>query len=203
MVTRIRLVGLLQIGLVLCAARAEAQQPTATQQSDTSTAMVPTTKLEAFAPTAGTVITIGYDDLGSIRKFTGGSMLVEVREMRGGPETSPLVVRGLLVGVVGGTRSETAFIDEDELPELVRGIDALIATQTNPTSFAKFERRYTTKGKLTLAAYMDVQSGAIRYSITAGRVFRATIETLTTGDLEKFKKMIITAQQKLTSVPSR
>jgi hypothetical protein len=72
----------------------------------------PATKLEAFKPSAGSVTTLAFEDLGSLRLVS-----VEAREVRGGAGT---VARGLLVRVRQGEyRDERAFIDADELPELI------------------------------------------------------------------------------------
>src|SRR5579863_2896586 len=86
----------------------------------------PPTKLEAFEPTPGAIVTMGRDDLGSVKNIS-----VDVREMR---ETGQPPVRGLVVEVVEG-RTERSYIDADELPALLKGIAALLEVSTNPTQF--------------------------------------------------------------------
>jgi hypothetical protein len=103
----------------------------------------PATKLEAFRPDAGTVVTLGYDDLGRV-----GGISVDVWEFR---DARGAKVRGLVVEVTESEyRQERAFIDADEITELIKGVDALLQVGTNPTSFKNFEVRYTTRGELQL-----------------------------------------------------
>lgn len=150
----------------------------------------PTTKLEGFRPAAGTVVTLGYDELGSV-----GGVSVDVREMRNA-EGSP--VRGLLVDIAESQyREERAFVDADEVAELLKGIDALLAVQANPTSYKNFEVRYTTRGDLEIVAY-NTSSGAISYSVQTGRITKAR-KFFETSEIQKLRSMFVTAQAKLTA----
>lgn len=151
----------------------------------------PATKLEAFKPSAGSVTTSAFEELGSLRGVS-----VEAREVRGGAGT---VARGLLVEVKQGEyRDERAFIDADELSELIKGIGAIEAVKANPTKMRDFQVDYTTRGSLEVSAYSYEQS--IRYAIRAGRVTTATQVGLTTDDLEKFRTMIANGQQRLVTL---
>src|SRR4051812_28146106 len=101
----------------------------------------PATKIEAFKPAAGSVVTMAYDELGGVSGIS-----VDVREFR---EAARAPVRGLVVEVTESQyREERSFVDADEIPELLRGIDALLGVNSNPTQFESFEVRYTTKGEL-------------------------------------------------------
>lgn len=125
---------------------------------------VPATKVEAFRPAAGTVMTLGYNDLGEVSGISVDAR--ELRDTRGG------LVRGVAVEVTEGEyRDERSFVDADELPELIRGIDALLAVKNNPTRYESFEVRYTTKGELQITAYNSGQT--IGYAVRAGRVSTA------------------------------
>jgi hypothetical protein len=59
-------------------------------------------------------------------------------------------------------------VDADEIPELLKGFDALLAVQSNPTPFDNFEVRYTTRGELEVAAYSS-ERGDVRFAVQAGR----------------------------------
>jgi len=66
----------------------------------------PATRLEAFKPNAGSVVTFGYDDLGAIREIIS----VDGREIR---DANGASVRGLLVPVNKSEDSkERTFIDQ-------------------------------------------------------------------------------------------
>ena len=56
-------------------------------------------------------------------------------------------------------REGRAFIDADEIPKLVKGIDALLDVSSNPTSFGNFEVRYSTKGDLQITGFNSCDRG--------------------------------------------
>jgi len=150
----------------------------------------PTTKLESFKPAAGTLVTLGYDDLGSVSGIS-----VDVREFR---DAKGMAVRGLLVGISESQyREERAFVDADEIAELLKGIDALLAVQTNPTSFKNFEVRYTTRGDLELTAFNNAR-GIVSYSVQAGKITKAH-QFVETPDIQKLRSIFVAAHTKLTA----
>ena len=175
------------VGLLLSASQLEAQvaPPVAPV-----TSLLPATKIEAFKPAAGSVVTLGYDELGGVRGVS-----VDVRELRDGGSKAA-GVRGLLVEVTESQyRKERSFVDADEIPELLRGIDALMGVKANPTTFKNFEVRYTTKGELRLTVF---NSGAeIKYAVDAGRTLKAT-KYVDADDMRKLRDMFAAAQTKLS-----
>lgn len=177
------------LGTVLFCVAASAQAPT--QPAVTSAPPPPATKIEAFKPAAGTVVTFGYNELGSVPGIS-----VDAREIR---DTKGNVARGVAVEVTQSEyRQERAFVDTDELPELLKGIDALLGVKTNPTTYQNFEVRYTTKGDLQVTAF---NSGArIRYAVQAGRITKA--QAFVDEDaLRKLRTMFETASQQLGTQP--
>jgi hypothetical protein len=168
------------------AAEAQGVSPTAGQAPPPP----PATKIEAFKPAAGSVVTLAYDELGVVRGVS-----VDVREFR---EAAKTPVRGLVVDVTESQyRDERSFVDADEIPELLRGIDALLEVKTNPTQFENFEVRYTTKGELRLTAF---NSGSdIKYAVDAGRTLKAT-RHIEAEDMRKLRTIFAAAQTKLASL---
>jgi hypothetical protein len=171
--------------------RAQSPLPSAGQANVAATVQKPpATKLEAFAPAAGTVVTYGYDDLGNVRGIS-----VEARELR---DSKGNTVRGVVVQVTQSQyREERSFIDVDELPELIKGIDALLDVKGNPTAFDYFEVRYTTKGELQIAAFNN-NRGQISYAVKAGRVVPAQA-IISQDQLVKLRSMFVSAQQTLST----
>ena len=154
----------------------------------------PATKVEGFRPAAGSVVTFGYNELGRI----GYNISVDARELS---DARGATVRGVSVAIVESQyRSEQAFVDADELPELIRGIDALLAVKTNPTRFENFEVQYTTKGELQLIAFGS--GDKISYVARAGRVTRARA-TLNEEGMRKLRAMFEAANQLLSAQPAR
>jgi len=152
--------------------------------------------MEAFQPAAGSVVTFGYDDLGSVRGVS-----IDVRELK---DSRGADVRGLLVKVTENEyHKESAFVDADEIPELLKGFDALLAVNANPTQFKSFEVRYTTRGGLQLTAFNGFRDG-IAYAVQAGRITKAQALPLSADDMRKVRALFESAQQKLASLgPSR
>ncbi len=151
----------------------------------------PATKVEGFRPAAGTVMTFGYNELGRV-----GTISVDAREMS---DTRGGTVRGVAVQITEGEyKEERSFVDADELPELIRGIDALLAVKANPTRYENFEVRYTTKGELQITAF---NSGPkISFAIRAGRVTTAQAFTDEEG-IRRLRAMFETANQLLNRQP--
>jgi hypothetical protein len=141
-------------------------------------------------------MTIGYNELGGV---TGIS--VDVREMRDARGAS---VRGLLVDVTESEyRQGRSFVDADEIPELLKGFDALLEVKTNPTQFNNFEVRYTTRGELQLTAFNNTK-GAVVYAVEAGRTLRAQRVGLSASDMQKLRGLFDAAAQKLGTLgPAR
>ncbi len=112
------------------------------------------------------------------------------------------VVRGLIVEVKETQyRAEKAFVDEDELPELLKGVDAILAVKANPTSFKQFEVRYRTKGDLQIVAF-NGSRGDISFAIQVGRI--SSVDAfLSEAEMQRVRAMIDAAAQKLRSAPSK
>ena len=152
----------------------------------------PATKLEGFKPAAGSVVTLGYDDLGG-----AAGVRVEVREMRDAKGSA----RGLLVQIAEGQVQVRSFVDADEIPELLKGLDALLEVKANPTPFKMFEVRYTTRGELRLTAFNNAK-GAVQYAVQVGRTQKAQ-RLLEAPDLLRLRGSFDAALQKLNAMSAR
>lgn len=187
--------------LVVLASEAASAQSTDTTAVRPS--LPPATKLEAFQPVAGEVTTLGYDEIGFIPQglTVNSSLGIDVRQTQ---DAKGNAVRGAVVEIretSGLYRVARSFIDEDELPELIKGIDALLTVKSNPTSFKNFEVKYRTRGDLVLAVFNSAR-GTIQYSVTAGRVFterRSVNET----EFRRLREWFEIARQKLDSTKAR
>jgi hypothetical protein len=111
--------------------------------------------------------------------------------------------RGLLVQVTESQyRTERSFVDADEIPELLKGIDAIIEVKANPTQFKSFEVRYTTRGSLQLTAF-NMTSGKIQYAVQTGRTLKAQIVGLDEGGIVKLCGLFEAASQKLNATSGK
>jgi hypothetical protein len=145
------------------------------------------------------VVTLGFEDLGAVVGRTGG-VILDVREVRDARGHSAGGV-GLLIHE-GNTRREQAFVDADEIPALLRGLDALLSVTGNPTPFKKFESRYTTKSRVALVAY-STASGAIEYSVQTGRPALVTVVSVDAVEMFKMREMFDTALRRLAAAGGR
>jgi hypothetical protein len=152
----------------------------------------PSTRLESFVPEAGAVMTLGFEELGTIGR---GRIFVEVRQVRDSKGNS---ASGVAVVVSeSGTRLERAFVDLDEIPDVLRNLDALLSIRGNPTPLKKFESRFNTRGLLSFVAYSNT-AGAIEYAVQVGRPQPATISNLDAVDVLKMRGMLEAAQLQLS-----
>jgi hypothetical protein len=153
----------------------------------------PATQLEAFKPAIGSILTVGFDDLGDV-----AGVSVDVREMS---DTSGGRARGVVVAI-GGRRAplEQSYVDAEELPELMKGFDALLGITSNPTPFRSFEVRYATKGELVLTAASSRNRG-ITYTVEVGRPLKASTGPLNAGEVHQLRTFFEAAAQKLATTP--
>jgi len=154
------------------------------------------TRLESFQPSPGSLVTVAYENLGDLNF---GRVSVEVRELR---DSKGEFARGVVIRVTESqTLQEQAFVDPEEIPELLRGIDAILRTTSNPTSFKSFELRYKTRGELEVSAYNT--DAYVQYAIQAGHATKATALNLRSEDMAKFRSMMVAASARLAAAARR
>jgi hypothetical protein len=179
---------------VVLGATASAQSPSPNKAGKATPSAPPATKLEAFSPEAGSVVTFGYDNLGQVLGVS-----VDVRQLR---DSRGATVSGLLVEVTESEyRKEQSFVDADEIPELLKGFDALLRATANPTEFSNFEVQYKTRGGLQLTAF-NTHKNKILYAVKAGRISTAQYIGLADTDMQKLRSLFESALAKLKSLNS-
>jgi hypothetical protein len=113
-------------------------------------------------------------------------------------DTEGTSVRGLVVRVADTDRhEELSFIDEDEIPELLKGFDALLEVRGNPTTFKSFEVRYATRGELVLTVF-STPSGTVLFAVQPGRPLTARRAGLSTAEMLRLRNMFTIGAQKLS-----
>ena len=153
----------------------------------------PATLLEGFRAPVGAVVTIGHEMLGDVKGISVG--VRELRDSNGGR------VRGVVVEVTPEkSAAQVSYIDIDELPLLIHGLDQLLAVTTNPTQFRNFEVHYATKGELEVTGSSS-RSRGIAFSVEAGRPAKARRDDLTPGELQQLRILIEAASQRLATMP--
>ena len=185
---------LLIVPLLACAGRssAAAQNPAAQPPPPALLPpLPPATMLEGFPQPIGSMLTLGYDELGDI-----GGVSVDVREIR---DTRGAHVRGLVVEIAASpTSSEQSLVDADEIPGLLKAVDDLVAITANPTQFKSFEVRYMTRGELALTASSSRNRGIV-FGVEVGRLAKVR-RPLTAGEMHQLRTLFEVASQKLATL---
>jgi hypothetical protein len=155
----------------------------------------PATQMEGFRAPIGAVVTVGYEVLGEV-----AGVSVDARELRASTGTR---VRGVVIEVTEEKAPpQQSYVDVDELPDLLRGIDRLLNVTDNPTQFRNFEMHYATKGELELTASSSRNRGVV-FSVEVGRLVKARRERLTAGEVQQLRTLIEAASQKLATMPDK
>lgn len=157
----------------------------------------PGTKLEAFATAAGTLTVSGSTRVSPVYS----PVLVTINQV-GTDGESP--VRGMRVevaesGAPGSNRREVAYVDVDEIPELLKAVDALLKMRSNPTAFEDFSVEYETRGKLTVRVYNDGRT--MLFMIAAGRAPRAVQSGIKEKEFRLFRLAVDSGQRMLATTP--
>jgi hypothetical protein len=152
----------------------------------------PATALEAFGVPPGQVLMTAYEELGEV-----SGVFVEAREVRDGRTRR---IRGVVVTIAGRLPTpEQAYIDVDELVDLMKAFDTLLAITTSPSGqFRNFDMRYSTRGALVLTASSTRNRGVL-YGVEVGRVLQAR-RTLNGGEFHQLRTLVEAAQQKIATL---
>jgi hypothetical protein len=112
----------------------------------------PKTKLEAFTGENGAVIIKGYTEVGTVKSL--GSIAVSAMTFRNaklGQENKGLSISLAETGAY--TRPSRAFIDYDEISDLIAGIDYISKADASLTKLAMYEATYSTKGGFKITVF--------------------------------------------------
>ena len=157
----------------------------------------PRTKLETLEDRHSTVIVKGFTRITTLEVR---GVRVDAIEMR---DIGSAVGRAKGIVVVlreGGEHPDDnrAFVDYDEIDNLLNAIDAISRVDETATKLAGFEARYKTPGDLEISVFRQTRSGTA-VILSTGICDRAT-QSLTLDDLGKFKAMIQEAKSRLDEI---
>jgi hypothetical protein len=170
------------------------QAQSATQQA------VPKTKLEAFEAQEGAVLIRGFTQIGDLRGAYGGLIAVKSQEFTNA--TTGRKEYGITIDVKETGRLERedrAFIDYEEIPSLIKGIDYISKVDKCSTKLDNYQADYRTKGDFQISKFSA--SGEDMFSVSSGRIGRTSVYLKST-DMTKFRDLIGRAKAKLDSIKS-
>ena len=162
--TRVAVAVMIAIGGVLgCTSTPPAKGAMEKASAADSTHKHTRSKLSELRAREGTMLTLGYTDLGKVSikagQYSTDDIAVDAREMR----VSDVNSRGLLIT----HDTERDFVDEDEIAPLLAGMDSLFATKANPTKFRMFERSYETRDGFRFTAFSS-SKGDVSFAVHVG-----------------------------------
>lgn len=173
---------------------------TASAQETTATDLLPPkTKLEAFQARTDVVIVRGYSRIGSAAGEEGNSVRVETIELRDASDNSK--VYGIMVEVREAgkpERSNTSFVDYDEIDPLLKGLEYLGKVDNSVTQLKGFEADYRTRGDLLFSAFSG-RGNSVTIAVSSGAI-RPTTSFFRLEDLRAIMGLIIEAKKQLTAI---
>lgn len=130
----------------------------------------PKTKLEAFEAQSGAVIIRGFSKIGELRGVYGGAVTVESKEFMNANTAQREF--GITLEVKETSRLErenTSYVDYDEIPSLLKGIDYIAKVDKSVTKLDNFQADYKTKGDLRISTFSS-GSGEVMVAVKSGTI---------------------------------
>ena len=170
---------------MLCAVPTVAQMPPASGSEAK-------TKLETFQAQKGAVLVKGFSRIGKISALG----TVEVTAMELTDAATGKKQTGVAIEVQSGRMENSSFIDYDEIPSLLEGLDYIAKATANVTKLKDFEARFNTRGNFGAGTYSGSKNGKVEATVTSGRISAF----LSLQQLGEFRTLVSQAKQKLDSI---
>ena len=154
----------------------------------------PRTRLEAFALQEGAVIVLGYSRMGEVRGQFGSSVVVESKEFTN--VSTGQKERGLTLEVRERSRPEREFVsyvDDDEIPALLKGLEYLVKVDRSATPFEGFQADYRTRGEMEVSTYSTDGGSRVAAAVSAGTIRRGTA-VFTLNELDSIRTLVEAAR---------
>jgi hypothetical protein len=139
------------------------------------------TELEEFSARTGVVKIMGYTSAGRVNGINGGydSNHVSFQSRILGTPNNPQTTKGILATVMDTSGySGRSFIDENEIDDLIAGLEYVSNAKTGLTSLKRFEISYETLGGFEVTVY-DNYKGNLGVVVESGsRSMRGNFESL-------------------------
>ena len=184
--------------ILLCSGAALAQRPGPQfWRKATCEPLEPRTKLEVLDERYNAVIVKGFSRITTVDVRGVRIDAVEMRDVGSAVSRAKGIVVVLREG--GEHPSDNrAYVDYDEIDQLLNAIDTVSRADETMTKLAGFEAKYKTLGDLEIDVFRQTRSGTA-VVLTTGICDRAT-QTLTLDDLAKVKALIQEAKLRLDDI---
>jgi hypothetical protein len=158
----------------------------------------PKTELESFAAETGAVIIKGYTEVGTVNG-AGGAVGVDSREFTNANTGKKSY--GITISVTESVRlerSDTSFIDYQEISALIAGIDYISKITGGVTKLKQFEATYATKGDFSITVFNNA-SGKLSVAVSSGYAGRVSV-FLGIEKLPELRRLIVSAKSQLEAI---
>lgn len=157
----------------------------------------PDTKLEAFEMQTGRVIIRGRSDIGSVSGMGTVSVdCIEIIDVSNGVREMGIVIEVKASGSY--ERTDSSFIDFDEIESLLNGIDYIYKVTPSSTKLSRFEATYKTKGELSIVTFKHGPRN-IEAAVSSGNIGAVTA-FISREKLTELRSVIAKAKQKLDEI---
>jgi hypothetical protein len=168
--------------------------PVLAQSEQSAEPEKPKTKLEAFVAQDGAVIVQGFSKIGEVKGQYGTSVVIESKEFTNA--STGKKEHGITFEVRERSRLErdhTSYVDYDEIPSLIKGLEYIAKVDKSATPFENFQADYRTRGDLQISTYSTDGGAKIAAGVTSGTIGK-TRAFLTLADLDSLRAFVETAR---------
>jgi hypothetical protein len=158
-------------------------------------AVAPPTKLETLLALDGVVVIRGSSRVGAVRGEPGFLVTVANKEFTNASTGDR--AHGITVEVKKVDRRDpdrTSYVDFEEVPSLLTGLEYMAKLDKSATSLDRFEADYRTKGGLLVTVYTT--NDVMKAAVTSGLGGTATVD-LEFGEFQQFRQLLQSAYDSL------
>ena len=160
----------------------------------------PRTKLEAIESGVEKVLIKGFTQIANLG--TRGADIridaIEIKEARAGGDRATGIV--IVLRESGESpRESRAFVDYEEIDQLLKALGAVAGVNESVTKLVGFEARYRTVGDLEISVFRQSRISGTAASLSSGICDRVTA-LLTIDDMDRLRAHIVEAKRQLDEI---
>jgi len=160
----------------------------------------PRTKLEAIESGYEKVLIKGFTQVANLGARGADIRIdaVEIKEARAGGDRATGIV--IVLREPGESpRESRAFVDYEEIDQLLRAMTAVSSVNESVTKLVGFESRYRTVGDLEISVFRQSRISGTAASLSSGICDRVTA-LLTIDDMDRLRAHIVEAKRQLDEI---
>ncbi len=155
------------------------------------------TQLELISSAKGTAFVKSYEEMGTLKVLTGGTVSVDalvIDQLASGSKQFGATVQVKQPGRI--EREDTSFVDYEEIEALIAGIGYI--SKVADTPFTNYEATFNTTGGITLIVFNN-DAGKVAAAIKSGRIGGATAFA-SLEQLESFRELLVKTKEAIDQI---